>query len=267
MTFHDKTATQVTGITLNVQNLEQMTQFYTNLLGLKIIDEQTNTIVLAIGNGGHTLTLQQIDNPRRPSVTEAGLFHIALLLPTKADLADFLHFASSQGAQIGGGDHLVSEALYLNDIEGNGIEVYYDRNPETWQWQDGFVKMDTLQVDVEDLLSQRTVDGWTGMPDEAQIGHLHLKTVNLEDARQFYINELGLQHISKFPQALFMSTNNYHHHIAVNTWQSNKKRIDKDQSLGLTHIDIYKPNTTHKNLTSPEGVAVTLHSNTSVVPN
>lgn len=267
MTFHDKTATQVTGITLNVQNLEQMTQFYTNLLGLKIVDENNNRTVLAIGNSGHTLTLNQIDNPRRPALSEAGLFHIAILLPSKADLANFLQFASSQGVQIGGGDHLVSEALYLTDIEGNGIEVYYDRSPETWHWQDDFVAMDTLQVDVDDLLTQRTTEGWTGLPDKARIGHLHLKTANLDEARQFYINDIAFQHISKFPQALFMSTNNYHHHIATNTWQSNKKRIDNDQSLGLSHIDIYKPKATNQNLISPEGIDITIHSNNAVVPN
>ncbi|MBF7016242.1 VOC family protein [Staphylococcus durrellii] len=267
MTFHDKTATQVTGITLNVQNLEQMTQFYTNLLGLKIVTANSDHNVLAIGTRGHTLTLNQIDNPRRPDLSEAGLFHIAILLPSKADLANFLKFASLHRVQISGGDHLVSEALYFNDIEGNGIEIYYDRNPEIWQWKDNFVSMDTLQVEVDNLLAQQTAKGWTGMPDQAQIGHLHLKTANLDNARQFYINKLNFQHVSKFPQALFMSTNYYHHHIAVNTWQSNKKRIDNDQSLGLSHIDIYIPDTISKNIISPEGIAVTLHSNTTVVPN
>lgn len=266
MTFHDSTATQVTNITLNVANLTKMTQFYTEVLGLTLASKDDALAILNIGNSGHTVTLRAITDAKKPAMSEAGLFHIAFLVPIRADLANFLYHAASLGIQAGGGDHLVSEALYLSDIEGNGIEVYQDRDATTWQWEDDYVKMDTLQVDAEDLVNQRTTEGWQGMPSQSKLGHLHLKTANLESARNFYITQLGLQHISHYPQALFMSTNQYHHHIAVNVWQSTQPRLDNDHSLGLYHIDIYKPNAQNETSISPEGFSVTVHSNRTTVP-
>ncbi|PTJ81583.1 glyoxalase [Staphylococcus succinus] len=265
MTFHDNASTHVTNITLNVADLSTMRIFYKQILGLTIRYENKTSIVFNIGKNSHTLTLNEIIDARRPSMREAGLFHIAILLPTRADLGNFLYHASSMGIQVSGGDHLVSEALYFADPEGNGIEVYYDRPKSTWAWDNSKVKMDTLAVDVNDLVAQRTETGWDSMPDNAKIGHLHLKVADLAQAKQFYMGQLGLQHISDFPQALFMSTNNYHHHIATNTWQSDTVRIDNSNSLGLTHVDIYKPESEKLQLLSPEGFSVTIHSDTSCV--
>ena len=117
-------------------------------------------------------------------------------------MANFLYHAIQLNIAVGGGDHLVSEALYFADPEGNGIEVYQDRPTDEWQWRDGFVKMDTLEVDANDLIEQRSTEGWQGWPKDGKIGHLHLKTHDLGQARAFYIDELGLEHISNFPQAL-----------------------------------------------------------------
>jgi len=242
MAFHDTTATQITNINLNVKDLDTMMTYYTNILGFKVISQTEDKAVLGIGNSGHTLTMNVLKDGRQPAASEVGLFHIAYLLPTDTDLANFLYFVANKGMRIGAGDHLVSQAFYFNDPEGNGIEVYSDRPSEGWTWNDGFVKMDTLEVDGPKLLLERTEDGWDGMPDNAKIGHLHLKTHHIEEAKDFYINQIGFQHISKLPQALFMSTNQYHHHLATNTWQSSKKREDNDNSYGLTGFDIYKPN-------------------------
>lgn len=224
MAFHDKTATQVTNIELNVRDLDLMTTFYKNILGLSVKSSDDNTTVLSVGTGGHTLTLHLLEDGRQTSPREAGLFHIAFLLPTTEDLANFLYFVAQKNMGIGAGDHLVSEALYFNDPEGNGIEVYRDRPSSSWEWQNGKVKMDTLEVDSQTLLTHRTDEGWQGMPAKGMIGHLHLKTHDLDAAYQCYIEQLGFQHVSDFPRALFMSTNHYHHHIAANTWQSNQAR-------------------------------------------
>ena len=116
---------------------------------------------------------------------EAGLFHIAFL-PTRRDLANFLYHAIQLNIAVGGGDHLVSEALYFADPEGNGIEVYQDRPTDEWQWRDGFVKMDTLEVDANDLIEQRSTEGWQGRPKDGKIGHLHLKTHDLGQACILY---------------------------------------------------------------------------------
>lgn len=265
MTFHDQSAIQVTNINLNVKNLQTMLNFYSHILGLKVVSTNGTSAVLQVGLSGHTITLYEIKEGRQPSLSEAGLFHVAFLLPDRKDLADFLFHISQSNIPVGGGDHLVSEALYLNDPEGNGIEVYYDRPKSEWLWENDKVKMDTLQVDTDDLLNQRTEMGWDKMPNNAKIGHLHLKTSDLTIARHFYIEQLGLQHISNFPQALFMSSKYYHHHIAVNTWQSRLPRIENDKSYGLAHIDIYKPNIDTEETFLIDGLSITLHNNMSLI--
>ncbi|HCT9030580.1 TPA: VOC family protein [Staphylococcus aureus] len=266
MAFHDKTATQVTNIVLNVRDLDLMTTFYKNILGLSVKSSDDNTTVLSVGTGGHTLTLHLLEDGRQTSPREAGLFHIAFLLPTTEDLANFLYFVAQKNMGIGAGDHLVSEALYFNDPEGNGIEVYRDRPSSSWEWQNGKVKMDTLEVDSQTLLTHRTDEGWQGMPAKGMIGRLHIKTHDLDAAYQCYIEQLGFQHVSDFPRALFMSTNHYHHHIAANTWQSNQARQNNSQSYGLTHVDIYQPDASTHTFTAPEGFDITVHSNTDLVP-
>ena len=264
--FHTTEATQVTNITLNVQDFKKMTDFYSNILGFSIKEQNDQSVTFNVGAHGHTLTLHLLEDGRRPGFREAGLFHIAYLLPSRTDLANFLFHMSRMNIPVGGGDHLVSEALYFNDPEGNGIEVYQDRPTDTWQWSDGFVKMDTLEVNADDLIAQRSEEGWQGWPADGKIGHLHLKTHDLGQAREFYIDQIGLEHISQYPQSLFMSTQKYHHHIAANIWQSNQVRLDNEQTYGLAHFDIYKPNVEETHLTSPEGFDITLHSDTSVVP-
>ena len=107
--------------------------------------------------------------------------------------------------------------------------------------------------------------GTVGLVD-GKIGHLHLKTHDIGQARDFYVEQIGLEHISNFPQALFMSTQKYHHHIATNVWQSNQARTDNETTYGLVHFDIYKPNAKEEHITSPEGFDITVHSDTSVVP-
>ena len=265
MTFHDKSAIQVTNITLNVKNLKTMLEFYSHILGLKVVSKDDTSAILQVCLSGHTITLDEIHEGRQPSLREAGLFHVAILLPERVDLANFLFHISQSNIPIGGGDHLVSEALYLNDPEGNGIEVYYDRPKSEWLWENNKVKMDTLQVDTDDLLNQRTELGWREMPNNAKIGHLHLKTSDLAIARHFYIDQLVLQHISDFPQALFMSSKYYHHHIAVNTWQSSLPRIENANSYGLAHIDIYKPNNEVEETFLIDGLNITLHNQMSLI--
>ncbi|MCG7338046.1 VOC family protein [Staphylococcus sp. ACRSN] len=266
MSFHDEHATQVTNITLNVKDLETMIHFYQTTLGFSPIDESSTSITFKVGDGGHTLTLNELSNGRQPSLRESGLFHIAYLLPSRSDLADFLYHVTQLGIQVGGGDHLVSEALYFNDPEGNGIEIYQDRDAKVWQWEDEKVKMDTLAVDVNTLLTHQSQEGWRGLPSGAKIGHLHLKTIDINKAYQFYVEQLGLELVSTLPNALFMSTNHYHHHIAANTWQSSILRTENNNTLGLTSIDLYKPNTDHTRLLSPEGFNITIHSDKSTVP-
>lgn len=259
--FHNEDATLVKGITLNVKNLEKMKNFYEYIIGLSLKSESTEQVVLEVGNSGHTITLNLLENGREPGIREADLFHIALLLPTTTDLADFLLHASRLGIHLGAGDHIVSEALYLNDPEGNGIEIYRDRDYQDWKWNDGNVLMDTLEVDSEALIKHASIEGWKGMPPEGKIGHLHLKTDNIELSKSFYLDELGLEVVvGNMPSALFMASRKYHHHIAINTWQSNTKRKDSEKSYGLTKVSMQIPESKHKVLTSPEGITFEINN-------
>ncbi|GGI40705.1 VOC family protein [Mammaliicoccus stepanovicii] len=253
--FHNKDATLVTGIILNVRDLEKMKVFYESVLGLDIIEQDHEHIQFRIGKSEHTITLKSLLDGRTPSMREAGLFHVALLLPTRSDLANFLVHVSRLNVQIGAGDHIVSEALYLNDPEGNGIEVYCDRDSQSWNWKNGQVKMDTVELNIENLIQASSNNGWNRMPNGAVLGHLHLKTHDIEEAKPFYLNILNLDVVvGNFPKALFMSSKDYHHHIAINTWQSHKKLENSEASYGISRISMQVPNLKKQTLISPEGL-------------
>lgn len=223
------------------------------------IQSQTDhQAVLSVGNEGDALVLKQLENGRHASVQEAGLFHIAFLLDGVTQLGAFIKHIAAKRIPIGGGDHLVSEAVYFNDPEGNGIEVYIDRASDTWQWRDGLVKMDTLQLDVDHILERSGDTTWEGMGQGARIGHLHLKTNDLEAARTFY-GDIAFKVVSTFPKAYFMSDQQYHHHIAVNMWQSNQVRQEAATTYGLAEFNIVSPNSASNRLTTPEGLTLTIN--------
>jgi catechol 2,3-dioxygenase len=152
----------------------------------------------------------------------AGLYHTAFLMPTRPDLARWvLHIAREKVPITGASDHGVSEAFYLDDPEGNGVEVYADRPPETWRWSDGLVAMPTERLDVEGLVaSVNAQHGYDGAPAGLRIGHIHLRVGELEQAEAFYRCAIGLDLTRKRQGAAFMSSGGYHHHVAGNVWHS-----------------------------------------------
>jgi len=148
-----------------------------------------------------------------------GLFHFAVLLPERADLGRFLAHLSALGADAGMADHLVSEALYLTDPDGLGIEVYADRPKELWRHQGRELAMTTEPLDVADLVSAGGPRAWDGMPAGTTIGHMHLHVGDLGEAEAFYHSALGLDKtVWSYPGALFLSAGGYHHHLGTNTW-------------------------------------------------
>jgi catechol 2,3-dioxygenase len=157
--------------------------------------------------------------PRPPAT--AGLFHLAVLVPTRADLACALRRVWEAGWHLSGAaDHLVSEALYLSDPEGNGIELYRDRPRDEWRYAGDELEMATLPLDLEDLLAEPT-DGSDAsvMPDGTVLGHVHLQVSDLPSARAFWVDALGLDvTVQSYPGALFTSAGGYHHHVGLNTW-------------------------------------------------
>ena len=212
--------TEIGGLSLTIPNLARSLSFYQRL-GFHLLSQEANTASLGVG---HTPLLQLQENPdaRRVQPT-TGLFHFAVLLPTRHDLARTLKNLVDQQIPVGGfSDHLVSEAIYLSDPDGNGIELYRDRPRDSWEFRpDGSMRIDTLPLDLNSLMGEIAAaePPWTGFPDGTKIGHMHLHVRDLTEAKQFYIQTLGLDWISDYGRsASFVSAGGYHHHIGMNTW-------------------------------------------------
>ncbi|MFS0576900.1 VOC family protein [Sporosarcina sp. 179-K 3D1 HS] len=202
---------------LNVTNLERSLEFYTGVIGLQELERTEVKAVLTADGKTPLVQLEQPENVTAIEPRRSGLFHFAILVPTRADLGRILNHFIERNVQLGASDHIVSEALYLSDPDGNGIEVYVDRHPDEWQWENGHVVMRTDPLQYEDVLAAGGAGSWEGMPVGTIMGHIHLHVADLQEAETFY-KTLGFEVVSHYPQALFMSNGKYHHHIAVNTW-------------------------------------------------
>ena len=180
----------------------------------------------------------------RPAGT-TGLFHLALLVPSRADLARALNRVTAAGHRFtGASDHLVSEALYLDDPEGNGIEIYRDRPRGEWEREDGGdLKMATLPLDLEGVLdSAPRGDTGDGMAPGTRLGHVHLQVAEIEAAEAFYVAALGFEPtVRRYPGALFVSAGGYHHHIGLNTWAGRGAPPPPAGARGLTWFTIVLP--------------------------
>ncbi|WP_128253835.1 VOC family protein [Falsirhodobacter deserti] len=202
-------------VTLTVNDLPNQTAFYRDAIGLNVLSQDGTETVL--GAGRPLLVLRADKAARRPAPHEAGLFHTAFLLPGRAALASWLLHAARLRLPLGSADHDVSEALYLRDPEGNGIEIYADRPADRWIWADGIVKMRTHRLDLDELA--RVGGRWTGIPDGTMVGHVHLQVGALPEAEAFWTGlDAAVTH--RYSGATFFGWNGYHHHLAANTWNS-----------------------------------------------
>jgi catechol 2,3-dioxygenase len=175
------------------------------------------------------------------------LYHFAILVPSRADLAQaLLHFIEMRTPLQGLSDHLVSEAIYLADPDDNGIEIYSDRSRATWQFEGPQVHMDTKSLDVEGLLSESgRGDAWSGLSAETVIGHVHLHVANLAEAQAFYVGVLGFDIMQRYgSQTLFVSAGGYHHHIGLNTWAGVGAPPPPSEAAGLRTFIVRLPNET-----------------------
>jgi catechol 2,3-dioxygenase len=220
-TFASRTPLHIGAVGLKVRNLDQVTSFYRDVLGLSVLDRRKDDAIL--GAGGVALVRLEHQPDAKPDDTrEAGLYHTAFLMPTRADLARWiLHMARNKVPLTGASDHGVSEAIYLDDPEGNGIEVYHDRPAETWQWTGNELKMITDPLDIEDIVREvEPPAAFPGAPSGLRIGHVHLRVGDVGGAETFYRDALGLDVTRRRHGATFMSSGRYHHHIAGNVWHS-----------------------------------------------
>ncbi|MDC13628.1 VOC family protein [Listeria monocytogenes] len=231
-------------VVLNVGHLKEMAGFYQEVIGLKLLEENERMVRLGVsGSDEALLVLKKIDNAVVPEVPRIGLFHTAFLLPTRESLADvLLHLAKSGYPIDGAGDHAYSEALYLHDIEGNGIEIYADRPKAEWMRDsDGNLPMVTEQVDVDSLLQIATDEPFTGMPNGTIIGHVHLQVADADKAEQFYKEALGMKLTTAIPSARFFAAGDYHHHIGSNIWAGRNLELLQENETGLAWFTIITP--------------------------
>jgi catechol 2,3-dioxygenase len=220
-TFASRTPLRVGAVGLIVRDLARLTAYYRDMLGLSVLDQDRD--VACLGVAGHIL-LELAHRPHAlPDDTrEAGLYHTAFLMPTRGDLARWiLHMARNRLPITGASDHGVSEAIYLDDPEGNGIEVYCDRPPETWDLSGEHVRMITEPLDIEAIVREVPMTSpYPAAPNGLRIGHVHLRVGDVARAEGFYRDMLGLEVTRRRHGATFMSTGRYHHHIAGNVWHS-----------------------------------------------
>lgn len=218
--FAMQTPLHVGRVSLVVRDLDRVGDFYQKILGLGLIDRTADGIRL--GAGGTVLLELRSAPAASPGHTRtAGLFHTAFLLPTRRDLAQWLLHAANAGARLqGASDHLVSEAIYLADPEGNGIEVYRDRAPAEWRRTADGIAMATEPLDLDALVSIVEQPRWSGMPEGSCVGHVHLRVGDIPKAEAFYQDALGLALMARYPGGSFFSSGGYHHHLAANVWAS-----------------------------------------------
>lgn len=243
MEFHRKPHTFVGQVDLKVENLDRSLHFYQNMIGFKVLEQSESKAVLTADGKTPLLSIEQPKNiiPKQPRTT--GLYHYALLLPKRSDLGRILRHLLQTGYPLqGASDHLVSEALYLADPDGNGIEIYVDRPASTWNWSNGDVVMATEPLDAQSVLAEGQDGKWEGLPTDTLMGHIHLHVSDLAKTEEYYRNGLGFDIVTRYGnQALFMSTGKYHHHIGLNTWNGVGAPPPAENSVGLKEFTLIFP--------------------------
>jgi catechol 2,3-dioxygenase len=205
---------------LQVSDLRASLAYYEQVIGFRVLDQAGDMATLvARGDERPLVTLHTGAGVTRARRGSYGLYHFAILLPSRSELGRFAAHAASLNLRIGMADHLVSEALYLWDPDGLGIEVYADRPREMWQRRDGELVMTTDPLDLDDVIAAGGGLRWGGLPAGTTLGHVHLHVGDLEDADRFYSRGLGLtKTVWSYRGALFFSAGSYHHHLATNIW-------------------------------------------------
>lgn len=227
---------------LAVSDLERSLAFYQNALGLKVHRREGDTARLGAGQTDLLVLTEQPGARVYPNCT--GLYHFAILVPSRLELARSLkRLAETQTPMQGFADHLVSEAIYLADPDGNGIEIYRDRPRSDWVDSAGNFRMGTEPLDIDGVLGElgNAAEEWSGLKPETVLGHMHLQIRDTAEAREFYCNVLGFDLMANWHSALFISAGGYHHHLGLNTWQSLNAPPPPPGAAGLRYFVIRLP--------------------------
>ena len=228
-------STHLGRVRLQVADLDRSLAFYENVLGMRVIRRTPDSVGLGpYGEDREIVHLRQLVSARPvPKRGLLGLYHFAILLPDRASLGRFVAHLAEIGARAGMSDHFVSEAVYLTDPDGLGIEVYADRPRDAWRYDERQLHMTTNHLDVDDLVRSARGEPWTGMPLGTVLGHVHLYVDDIDKAAAFYHDALGFDKVVwSYPGALFLSAGGYHHHLGTNTWAKGAPRAtDADARL------------------------------------
>ena len=241
--------TAMGAVTLNVADLDAMTAYYRDAVGLDVFAQEGPRTTLGRlrddGTARPVVILEHTPELTHAAPHEAGLFHTAILVDTEEALAAAVYSVAQKhpGRFTGSSDHLVSKAFYFDDPEGNGVELYWDRDRTEWSWTHGTLEMGTLYLDpnrfLQEHLTERALEG-AGF-GAAQVGHVHLSVGDTASASEFYVTKLGFPRTAEMPgQAVFVSAGGYHHHMAMNVWNS-RGAGRRQPTLGLGRIDIVVP--------------------------
>jgi len=235
--------TSIGAVHLNVSDLDESVRFYEAHLGLKRHRTADRTASLGAG-GPDLLILSECESAPRVRGT-TGLYHFAVLVPSRLELARSLRrLVETDTVMQGFADHGVSEAMYLADPDGNGIEIYRDRPRPEWPMHGGRLRMTADPLDFEGILSelQNRPDEWAGLARDTVIGHVHLHVSRLADAEAFYVGTLGFDLMQRYgPSALFVSAGGYHHHVGLNTWAGVGAPPPPPGAIGLRHFMVRLP--------------------------
>ena len=244
--------TKIQSIDLRISDLNESLNFYSELIGFRIISENNSEALLsATGELPYILKLTEDKSAPVRMKGQTGLFHMAFLFPDRKELARvFMRLFKNNVKFQGFTDHLVSEAIYLSDPDGNGVELYADKPESNWQESHGQIIMDSLPLDLSKITNELNDPGvWTGIHPQTTLGHIHLSVSDLNKAEEFYNELLGFRITnSLFPKAVFYGAGGYHHHIATNTWMLDRRAKANESSLGMTSVTIDISDKNHINI-------------------
>lgn len=242
-TFHAEPNIYAQKIDLKVTDLQTSLKFYQDILGFQVLHQSKHEVSLSVDGNQTLVQLHAPEGLQKKELRRTGLYHFAILLPTRNDLAKIIrHFIKVNYPLQGASDHDVSEALYLADPDGNGIEIYADRPKTSWDWRGEEVVMGTNALDVQSIMSEWDGNEWSGMPKETIMGHIHLHVNNIEEAKTFYCDGLGFEVVTHYGnQALFISTGKYHHHIGLNIWNGTMAVAPSANSVGMAFYTLVFP--------------------------
>jgi len=233
--------THIGRVRLRVGDLERALAFYHGVLGLNVSRDEGSTLTL-----GDLLVLEEhpgiARRPARPVTT--GLYHVALLVPDRRELGRSLLGLRQAGYPLRGmSDHAVSESLYLDDPDGNGLEIYADRPRSMWPVRDGVVQMTVDPMDVAGVIAagRERPEPWVGLPRETVVGHVHFTVSRLEPAVAFYRDVIGFDVMMSIPSLVAVSAGGYHHHLNLNTWAGEQAPQDSDRVAGLSGWELRVP--------------------------